>query len=728
MRRFFAIVIALSVLFAAGCAKAPGNDASSATVPPSASPDQKALDTTLGYAPSEVESPDWLESIWGWDTCGDCIWLGVTSADGVASAACYDTLNDQWQRFELLIGDARNPSPVSFSATGDSIWILFRESNTAADAKNGTAPEDLGYFLLYMDLANNLSSFSGIPFDGSPGTESSSSDICSVQAIDSARALLTTYETSVLIDQEANLIQQSPTPIAGEILHLRIDNELYIYLWNDGYAPLDADTLQFGAVLPLNHTNSISSNAGHYLYTEDYALHSYNLATAENAELFKWTDAALSYKTMGGRTGLENSAGDFFYPDSSGLIKVTQTLIPEKTVLALACFGDSGSDMTRPGTSYTCLPELMDAIIRFNNTDPEYKIEIKPMVYDSAADRDRMLIELATSNDIDVIDTSLLPDNAVDTGLLVDILPYIDADTELSRDDFIEPLLNAMMKNGGIFEYTAKFTILTLITHRDMFTDRAAWTADYVESLNARHSELKCLSREQVLEDFISASTAEFIDWNGRTSSFDSEAFQKWLRFLNELPDTNDGSADPLLFQISTDLAGDAGYWLRYALADDYAIAGFPDAAGSGSYFVKLDHPLNMERTSLGSTMSMGIMASGKHHDGAWRFLRTLILSDDGSDISTGIPALKKSFENAVEKAVTNSENDLNNMDFFNESDAQALLKQVYGTDKAVSSDETLLSMIRAETTRFFEGQISAQEATQQIQSRVTLYLAEQCG
>ena len=33
---------------------------------------------------------------------------------------------------------------------------------------------------------------------------------------------------------------------------------------------------------------------------------------------------------------------------------------------------------------------------------------------------------------------------------LVDLLPYIDADDSISRDDFIPTLLNGMIKNGGL--------------------------------------------------------------------------------------------------------------------------------------------------------------------------------------------------------------------------------------------------------------------------------------
>ena len=438
-------------------------------------------------------------------------------------------------------------------------------------------------------------------------------------------------------------------------------------------------------------------------------------------------NVALSYSEMGGSRVLENSRGEFFYPTSSDIIKVTPSQVPEKHTLTMVCFGDSSDEMYQyQSTAYTYTSELMDAIVRFNNTDPEFKIEIKPVVYENEAERDRLLIELATSNEIDIVDTSLLPENAIKDGLLVDMLPYIDADEELSRDDFIQPLLNAMLKNGALYEYTDKFTLLTMITRRDIYTGHEAWTIDGIRELKTRTVDLDCLSRERLLDSFILAATAEFVDWDEMTCSFDSTAFKNWLTFLKEQPSVIEKYENPLLFQISTDLAGDAGFWARTIMETDYSVAGFPEAAGTGSYFVKLNGPFDADAPSVGNNTRLGILASGKHHDGAWRFVRMLMTGESNANIMTGIPVLKDRFERAVNATVTNQRDQQQNMDIFNESDAEILQEQVYNTRKLVHKDETLRAIIQSEATAYFEGQKSVDEAAAQIQSRVSIYLAEQ--
>lgn len=724
MKRFFAAFMACCLLFITGCtAKTLGQETS---ISSSGLPQKEAFETTLGYIPAEVPKPEWLSSLWGWDTYGDTIWLGGQSTEGGLLAASYDTIQDQWKRFDLETGDAHNPSPIGLSVSEDSFWILLRESYTESDIKNGASLEDLGYYILCMELKSNQATCIRLPFAGERGTESNDSIICSVLALDTNRALLTTYTTTYLIDPTGNVLTQLDFPALGEIFQLRVNNQRYIRC-KDGYTALDETKLQLGNTIPLKSRGHFSSNAGGILGTDQKTLYRYDFESGNKTELFKWMDVALSYREMGGSKVFENSAGSFFYPTNKNLIKITQSQIPKKQTLTLLCFGDSSDEMYQyQSTAYTYTGELMDAIVRFNNTDPEFKIEIKPVVYSDEAERDRLLIELATANDVDLLDTSLLPENAIKEGLLVDLLSYIDTDEEISRDDFIQTLLNAMLKNGALYEYTDKFTLLTIITRQDLFYGHEAWTIDGIQKINTQRPDLDCLSRERLIDSFISAATAEFIDWNTMTCSFDSPAFQNWLTFLKNQPETIERYENPLLFQISTDLAGDAGFWARTMLGADYTVAGFPETGSTGSYFVKLNGPFNVDSPTVGNNTRLGILASSKHPDGAWRFVRTLMLGESEANIMTGIPVLKERFERAVDATITNQSDPQQNIDIFNEDDARILREQVYNTEKLVHKDEALLSIIRSEATLYFENQKSVEEATQQIQSRISIYLAEQ--
>ena len=708
-------------LCACGKAPIPGKETFIPTQPTSE-------ETIPGYIPTEISEPGWLQSVTCRDTYGVFFWLGGQSMDGGLTAVSYDTVNDRWKRYDLNTGDARCPSLRYLSVTGNSFWGLLAESVSQEQLETGVVPNDLGYYVLYGDALDGSVSCTRILFDGDRSTESSRPEFFSVLGLDANRALLTTAASVYLIDPEGNILQRPELPVWGDLTFFRVDDRLYLWT-NSGFAPMDTENLSFGELLTEDGFGEYSSNNGHFLCQRRQTLCSMEPNSGEVAELFKWEDVALRYQDMGGSSCLENSKGEFFYEGQNGLIKVTPGMVPIKEILTLACFDDRSDGLYRfSATSYSCTAELIDAIIRFNNTDPEYKIEITPLVYGSKGERDRLLIELATGNDIDILDTSILPDNAIGAGLLVDMLPYIDA--EISREDFIQPLLNAMIKNGGLYEYTDKFTLLTMTTHPDLFSGRAEWTVEEIEALMAQYPKMAPLrygyDRDMLLTLFSWAATAEFIDWGNMTCSFDSAAFQNWLLLLKELPSSGEYDEEPKLFDLCCDLAGNAGYFARYFLKDDYVVAGFPETGGTSSYFLKLGSSPGRGYGTIGENTRLGIMASCKHPEAAWRFVRTLIQSESNTNIRNGIPVLKERFERAVGAAITDERNPRDKLDYFNSDDAQRLREQVYSSTKLVRTDEQILSVIRSEANAYFGGQKTAEGAARQIQSRISLYLAEQ--
>lgn len=335
-----------------------------------------------------------------------------------------------------------------------------------------------------------------------------------------------------------------------------------------------------------------------------------------------------------------------------------------------------------------------------------------------------MLIELATADDVDLIDTSILPENSIKAGFLLDLLPYIDEDEQISRDDFIPSLLQAMTKNGRLYEYTDKFTLLTMMTKQGLYTDHAAWTVDEICRL-METTPMDCECRENMLDKFILATTGEFIDWNTMSCNFNCDSFKNWLRLLNGQPEHAERYENPVIFRLTSDLAGDAGAWARTINEGEYAVPGFPDTAETGSYFVKLDGVFNFNSSTIGRNTSLGILAASKNQEAAWRFVRTLMLTEDEAKIADGIPTLKAKFEKVLQNSMSDELVGQGVADF-NEYDAELMRQQVYNTTKLAHKDAALLNIIRSEAQAYFAGQKGLDDAAAQIQSRVSIYLAEQ--
>lgn len=318
-----------------------------------------------------------------------------------------------------------------------------------------------------------------------------------------------------------------------------------------------------------------------------------------------------------------------------------------------------------------------------------------------------------------------------------DMLPYIDADAEISRENFIEPLFSAMLKNGGLYEYTDAFTMITMTADASLFSSRESWTVDGLYSLHSANLGLTmpALSNEYIADNikstFIKAATAEFIDRETNTCSFDSGVFAHWLALLAALPTERQNSDAGCIFNFESDFTGDV---LDYPYAAEGVVAGFPETDGTGCYFALLDAPtLDGGTHTVDSATRIGIMAASANKNGAWRFVRALILGSGEGEYTGGIPVLKEKFESSVEAHVEGMREYVEKYgekygveNSFTAADAAAFRELVYGTTKLAYSDETLLDILEEQINAYLGGKGTAEDAAAQIQSRVSVYLAEQ--
>lgn len=734
-RRISASILLLALLFSL-CACGRKNDTEDAEAAGIAG------ETAEGWIPSRIAFPNWLARSTGWETDGDAIYLSGMTPENQLVAASYDTLSGEWQRIDFTIADAYHPQLGCLSYAGHSLWGLLEEGPSREDLDQGRWRDDLGYYVLHIDLTSGESTAVRIPFEGEGSTEGSGLFFSGILGLDDGRALLGAMDRFYVIDANANVLSEPNLHTNGSLWHFRVGETLYLWT-QDGYAPFDPETLSFGTPLDIEGLGDASSNNGHLLRKWQRSLCVADPMTGESETMFQWMDVALSYGDIYGGVCLENSLGDVYYPDGEdmlllkGLICAKKGQVPVKQPLRLGCFGYTGGEMYADAQASGALPysatmELLDTIVRFNNTDPQYKIEVVPITYANEQERDRVLIELATRSDLDLLDTSRLPDNALDSGLLADMLPMIDADDSISREDFIEPLFALMTKSGGLYEYTDKFTLLTMTTHAELFPGRENWTVENIEALIAAHPDMDplwhSLDRDLITTLFCWAATAEFIDPDVGTCSFDSPAFVHWLELLKALPNGSQYSEEPKLMNICYDLASNAGHQEKYMMKGDYVVAGFPETQGTGSYYLKLGSSPNAWRGTMGENTRIGIMAASGKQAGAWRFVRMLMEGADEISLSQGIPVFKQSFERALDTRISDDFDERFQIGYLNAENAEELRQQVYSTTKLVDTDEGLIRILRDEISRYYGGQVTREEAAKAIQSRASIYVSEQFG
>ena len=698
-----------------------------------------------GYVTTELPMPKGYQDFSGLQSLGNSLYLHAETMDGTFAVLRYDTLNEEWQSWSVDTGEAKYPRIEAFSVADSAVWMRLMEGYSDSETVNRDFSRELHYYLIVLDTDSGEQTCTRIDFwrDGND----SDPYLTGLVALDKERAILNDDETVRLISRDAQVLGKLDLPLMGFTERVWIGDTLYLST-NDGYCSFDLDTLQCGEPLEGILWDPVyNSQRGRILVTKERMLQEYDPITGSMSPVFNWMDIALNYASLQGYSafyGLENSNGDLFYLANGKLTKVSHGMVAVKKTLTLGCFADTTAQgYEYSDTGYTCPERLLDTIMRFNQADPEYRIVLKPMIWHDEAERNRLMIQLATENDIDVLDTSLLPAGAVDRQLLVDLLPYIDADPDISREDFIPSLLAALTERGGLYEYADRFTMLTMLGAEHLGISREEWTTDRAMDVLSREDGSPYMTQDEMLLLFSWAATAEFMDRSSGTCSFDSPTFVAWLELMKRIPVIPPEGA-PFYssgcdWLISYDFASEAGYSPRMTFEDEAAVLGFPGSSGTGTYFMKLLPPDGLGHTgqlklgdgimwTSGCSTSLGVLASSESKDGAWRFVKTFMQGEVEPYVTDGIPVLRESFERALVNSMQRQQSNVNDYESFNENDAAVMRELVYGTDHLVIRDDVIMDTLKTEINAFLAGKTSAEETAKLIQSKLSLYMSEHYG
>jgi hypothetical protein len=457
----------------------------------------------------------------------------------------------------------------------------------------------------------------------------------------------------------------------------------------------------------------VGSGANNKLYLQgNQIVYSFDFETGEIEKLFSLTKFGIKLH------------GQFFEMSDSTLLytgNASETLsgplhfykgeVPaESATLTIATIGGSTSP-------------LSEMVMNWNVAHPECPIEIKDYsVYGDEAET-RIMLDITVGNTPDMYDFSLLgsPLNApllAEKGLLENIYPYLDNDPELSRSSFFQGPLSAMEINGGLYEVSPGFYLVTALSTAE-FADVKNMSIDTLESYvqdNEYYQSIFDLSmaRDAWLQILIDAYGSYLIDWENGTCNFDSPYFINLIETAKQLPAQSNISGGKYADRIRdsqsilymTEFRSIAVASLAAdAYGENYSFAGFP-AVGN----------------VIAPELSFGISQSSAHKELCWQFLRTLWTSDENyGTIPFRKDFAKKQLDDAVEQLKSNQDT---------HPGREEAMEKFYTLLDSVSSvsrhDSSLYTILNSELPKFYNSQLSAEETAKQIQSRVSIYMSEQ--
>ena len=362
--------------------------------------------------------------------------------------------------------------------------------------------------------------------------------------------------------------------------------------------------------------------------------------------------------------------------------------------------------------------ELEMAIAAFNSQSKEYVARLK--IY-GLSEMDRFLVDISSGNTLDLVCTGLHPDgttlnySTIDSGAFEDLLPYIDADPQLSREAFLPQALEFMTdENGHMYELFCFMTVSSMISSKE--TARQISGPEDLLRLPAElpqgYALLGGINRDSLLDYICQLASVYCVDFEAGRCDFSKGNFDKWLELYSSYKPYDFDVHDDYLISVFSTVSFVGAESMRQRYGEDYQYMGWPNGQG------------NIPLLS-GANGGYCMLASSQHKDAAWQLLKTL-LSVEYDDIVAAImmPVMRDDFQQAI--AALPDLNEKEGLDIRPE-DIEKLVNLMEGPSLAPRTSG-IDAIIREEAQKYAAGQNSLDAAVASIQSRASIYMAEQYG
>ena len=512
---------------------------------------------------------------------------------------------------------------------------------------------------------------------------------------------------------------------------------------------------------------SIDSEYDFY-YTNGSNFMGYSLESGSSDKVLNWINSDVDPSSISSAILLPDGriatvettwARDFSSSNSELVLltKVPASSLAQKTVLTLAT----------QSLSYN----IRSQIVKFNRSSPDYRIEVADYSEyntedDSTAGLTKLNTEILAGNVPDIMDlTGLSAGQLGSRGILADLYPFLNADSELSGRIFPN-VLKALESDGKLYRTASNFNLYVVMGAASVVGDTPGWTlSDFNKALKSMPEGCDPFSssttRSSILNACLNMEMNSLVDWNTGECHFDSQTFTDILEFAAIFPATTEsggfggfgwgfgGGGETEEDRVAQGKQMLMQTWMynfdsfqRYnaMFGGNATFIGFPTSQGVGNAIMFQDS-------------GYAISAKCAHKDAAWQFLRVLFGKDYQASSFLGFPTNMDVFEEDLTEAMTPEyEKDENGNYVLDENgqkielprsswgwgstatqlyalsqeEADEIRNLVMGTDRVWGSDQGILDTITSEAEAFFAGQKSAQEVAKLVQSKLTIYVNEQ--
>ena len=227
----------------------------------------------------------------------------------------------------------------------------------------------------------------------------------------------------------------------------------------------------------------------------------------------------------------------------------------------------------------------------------------------------------------------------------------------------------------------------------------------------------KYRGRMWLLGNILDASGSKLVDWTKGECYFDSDYFHSLLETMKAIPEEGAEMPSPTLYKSVSMSTGLLYYvitndlWMAstapLAYGEDYCFPGLPEL-GSAIY----------------PNCCYGISAYSQNKEQCWQFLRQFLTQEYGSKFY--LSPRKDALAQRVEETWTGFGPEVQQ---YNPQGLEAMEKLrdiAMNCSTVMRHDPEIWQIVYSQSLAYFAGDKSLEETAEQIQSRVSLYMAEQ--
>ena len=709
MKRIIAIVAAVLLLFSLpGCAsKADKKDSAQPEQIDAASISQTITTPQYTLMNIQYSEPLWLKD--GLSGQGDVIYyLGYND-----QSACLCSFN--WrdnQRRELYQSDSEDIQ--SFALSSDGIFLLTADRETE---QYEIAELDLnGEELRRFDLGS-------VSSDGEAIKEIAfAHDMLFTLSNSHLRAYLTGDQIKEGCSREVSPNACLSKSAEGELFLGQTENGTY-HLYQFDEKKRGWDVL---ASFNMDYCRISCGDSWDFYLDDTHALYGYSAEEKKLEKLFAWNALGLiSGKIIELPDGsLASSAR--MDPEGNGplvFLEKREERQLETSVIRLATTGEY--------LDY----RIQEAIREWNTENPDHPIEVvRYSVFDDGSDpraaRMRLAADIAAGKIPDIYDFSMVSIDTIPSsgqfarrGLLEDLYPYIDKDPELSREDFFSGVLRSLEISGGLYELVPEYSLTTSFAYSGAVGEASSWTyanfndvvsqSPYVETLFDNH-----YGRAFWLGNVIAASGEQLVNWETGECYFDSDYFKNVLETAKRVPEEGLPHAYSTL---NTDVQNSTSLLYYCNIGDIWMASIAPSAFGENYCFVGFPEIGNVIYPSL----SFGISSFSANKEECWAFLRQFVTREYNTQffLSPRRYGMQGQIDRAWKEVVEDGNDRIHPYGLEAMNEIAAIIENA---SLAARHDPQIWQIVWPEASAYFAGQRSLEDTVDLIQSRASIYMAEQ--